>query len=174
MIWEWIGHFKAVGLYAIAPLVALSIVNLIVASLIAYYARIDLSSSQLFGLSFGGIGIAVGLLMGFSRDSVVGAVLPALLTFLSTFAVYQFGKSAYQRWRPVLPVALFCLVFGTICGAVFGASERNSYVEHQRRYEEWRIQYEKVEIPTRAKLLAKQLGLTEEKPKAATPSKPTP
>lgn len=156
---EWLGHFEAVALYALAPLVVLSILNLVVAGAIAWIAKLRLADALMLGLSFGGIGIAVGLLVGLSRDSVVGAVVPALLTFVSTFAVYQFGKDSYQKWRPVLPVALFCLVLGTICAAAFGASERNSFVERTRRYEEWRIQYEKVEIPTRARLLEKEFSL---------------
>jgi hypothetical protein len=162
---EWIGHFQAVALFAIAPLIVFSILNLIAARALAWYAGIRPADALLYGLSFGGIGIVVGLMVGLSRDSVVGAVIPALLTFLSGFTVYQFGKTSYQRWRPVLPVALFCLMLGTICAAVFGASERNSFVEHTRRYDEWRIQYEKIEIPMRARLLEKQLGLPSEKPK---------
>jgi len=156
---EWIGHFEAVLLYGIAPLVIFSALNSLVIGGLARSSRIAMRDAQILGLSFGGIGIAVGLLTGLSRDSVVGAVIPALLTFLSTFAVYQFGKDAYQNWRPMLPIALFCLVFGTICAAVFGASERNSFVDRTRRYEEWRLQYEKVQLPIRRKQLEHQLNL---------------
>lgn len=162
---EWLGHFEAIALYALAPLIALSILNAAVASIIARLAKLKVGDTLLLGLSFGSIGIAAGLMVGLSRDSVVGAVLPALLTFISTFAVYQFGKDAYQKWRPILPVAILCLVIGTLCAAAFGASERNSFVEHNRRYDEWRIQYEKLEIPLRVRVLEKELGL---------PAKPEP
>jgi hypothetical protein len=168
---EWLGHFEAVALYAVAPILAFSLLNLIVALSLARLAKIRAADAILYGLSFGGIGIVVGLMVGLSRDNVVAAVVPALLTFLSGFTVYQFGKDSFRRWRPVLPVALFCLMLGTICAAVFGASERNTFVDRTRKYEEWRIQYEKVEIPTQLRVLQKQLGLPAEAPKDAETKK---
>jgi vacuolar-type H+-ATPase subunit I/STV1 len=156
---EWFGHFEAALLYGIAPLIVFSALNSLVVAGLVRGSNIEMRDAQGLGLSFGGIGIAVGLLTGLSRDGVVGAVIPALLTFLSTFAVYQFGKDTYRDWRPILPIALFCLVFGTICAAVFGASERNSFVDRTRRYEEWRLQYEKVQLPIRREQLEQQLKL---------------
>jgi hypothetical protein len=156
---EWLGHFEAVALYALAPLFVFSFMNAVVAYFVAVFAKLKLGDTVLLCLSFVSIGIATGLMVGLSRDSVVGAVLPALLTFVSSFAVYQFGKDAYQKWRPILPTAIFCLVLGTLCAAAFGASERNSFVEKNRRYEEWRIQYEKLEIPIQARILEKKFNL---------------
>lgn len=160
---DLIGHFKATLYYGIVPVAVFSILNFLVAWLIAHFGSIAKREACIYGLSFGAIGIAVGLLTGLSRESVVGAVVPALLTFLSGFAVYEFGKSSYQELRPVLPIALVCLILGTICAAVFGASERNSYNQRVHRYEEWRLNYEKVELPIRREQLEQQLKLTPEK-----------
>jgi uncharacterized protein YqgC (DUF456 family) len=164
---EWLGHFQNVALYALAPFIAFSAVNWIVAAALARYAKVDSKNAQLLGVCFGAIGIAVGLLMGASREAVVGTIVPALLTFLSGFAVYQFGKDAYAKWRPILPIALCCLVLGTICAVSFGGSQRNAFNERQRRYEEWRINYEQLQIPLSRKKLESQLfpGGAEDKKK---------
>jgi hypothetical protein len=172
-MWQWIEsfaltwaeHFLAVIFYGIIPFAVFSALNFLIASLFARRYQIDLADARLLGLSFGAIGIAAGLFVGASRESVVGTVVPALLTFMSGFAVYQFGKESYERWRPALPVALVCLVIGAICAATFGASQRNHYIESQRRYEEWKMQYEKLELPLRVRQLEKQLGLTPDQAK---------
>jgi hypothetical protein len=157
---EYWGYFAATFWYGILPLISFSFLNLVCAYAIAKATSIDLPASLRFGVSYGGIGIAVGLLTGLSRESAVGTVIPAVLTFLSGIAVYQFGAESDQNIRPVLPIALLCLILGTICAAVFGSSERNSYDKLTHRYEEWRLNYEKVELPIRREQLERELKLT--------------
>jgi hypothetical protein len=151
--------FVSALLHGIAPFIAIAIVNFLAATLIAWFAGEDATDAQLLGVAFGGIGAAVGLFMGASRDSVVGTVVPALLTLLSSVAVYQFGADAYRRWRPVLPIALFCLVLGAVGAGAFGASERERSIDRSHEYDEWRVQYEKLQIPLQLKKLERDLGL---------------
>lgn len=162
------GHLKATFWYGIAPLIIFSVLNYVLACVVARIANVDKPSSRLFGISFGGIGIAVGLLTGLSRAAAIGAVVPALLTFISGFVIYVLGTSSEPKWRSALPIALLCMVFGTICSTVYGSSERNSYDQRTHRYEEWRLNYEKVQLPVSRELLEKKLKLIAKKPDSSS------
>jgi hypothetical protein len=161
---EYFAHFEVMLLYGIIPILLISTLNLVISASLSSFSSINTRESIMIGISFGAIGAAVGLLLGGSQDGVVGTVIPALLTFISSFAVYQFGQEAYSQWRPILPIALLTLVFSTVCGATFGASLRNSFLENGRKYDQWKTEYERVKLPIEKKKLEKQLGFTPEPP----------
>jgi hypothetical protein len=172
---DYIVHFVDAARYGLIPFLVILVVNLVTVAAMVGLGRLvglpqnDVRMFDVLMLSacFGAIGIGIGLFLGGSRDPVVSSVVPALLTFLAAFGIYQFGKESYQPWRPVLPIALFSLILCTVCAAAFGASHRNTYLKSLRDYEEWKINYERVQIPLEYKKLEKELGLAPEKDKLA-------
>ncbi|KAF0123679.1 MAG: hypothetical protein FD152_3258 [Xanthobacteraceae bacterium] len=132
-------------------------------------------------LTFAIAGIVVGYFVGASRQPVVAALLPAILTLIGAIAAYAFGKDSLVELRPVVGYALAALMLGALSGTVHGQSVRavalaaeeirNQQKEAMnRRYEEWRLNYERVELPLRLETLRKQLGL----PIVQTPPTPRP
>jgi lysylphosphatidylglycerol synthetase-like protein (DUF2156 family) len=70
--------------------------------------------------AFSLLGLVTGYLTGFSREPVVGAVLPAALSLIGGMAVFMIGKDASSRQAVSLSVFIFTLglVLGTGWGAV--------------------------------------------------------
>ena len=99
--------------------------------------------------------------MGASRDSVVGTIVPAFLTVVSGLAAYQFAApgKVYETWRKSLPVAIACMFLAAAAGATFGSAMRNQQEEAVRRYEDWKLRYEQVELPIEAEQWRQKLGL---------------
>lgn len=67
----------------------------------------------------------LGVFIGASRDPVVGAALPALITFISGLMAYLFSKDEMSQWRPTIPIAILALVAAASAGGFFGGAARN-------------------------------------------------
>jgi hypothetical protein len=76
-------------------------------------------------LSFGMLGITIGYLSGLSRESVVGAVLPAVLSLVAGVAVLAMGKKLYAHL--LVSKAVFALSFMLLLGATIGAERRETF-----------------------------------------------
>lgn len=161
--------------YGVGPFLLIVSICLIIAAPFSIGGKFKLPPLMILAFSFSSLGTGIGLFIGGSRDSVVSTVVPALLTFISAFTVYQFEKSERPEFRNVLPIALAMLVLSTVFGASFAASLRGEYVQAERRYEEWRLNYETVELPLRLAQLRRDLGLAAEPApeKPATSPSPT-
>lgn len=130
------------------------------------------------------VGSLVGLLLGSSRDPAVQAIVPALVTLLTGYLGWTLRKEAHAdqgalsgmfsaakegQARGETPIefvtvlvfaAITGLMTATAAGTMWGASLRLSAQDDERRYEEWRLGYEKMELPIQVELLRRQAGLT--------------
>lgn len=177
----FLGHLEVAFKYGFMPFLIIQIISIIMLSIISVVFGICRRYIFVIGLSFSSLGAGIGLFMGTARESVVGLVVPALLTFISAFAVYQFDKKADTDLRNALPVAIALLVLSTVCGAMFGAAVRTENVDAERKYAEWRLRFENVELPLELEQLRRELGLSAgpaaEKPAptaAPSPTRPPP
>lgn len=111
-------------------------------------------------------GSVLGLLLGASREPAVQAFLPALITLLAGVIFYalpnedsviSFGSiigadtssdigSLSYRAEFVI-TAISSLMIAAVMGSFWGGSIRSIKEQDLNRYEEWRIQYEQIEIP---------------------------
>lgn len=141
--------------YGIAPLVTINILSVLLGVAAGWAFGLRVRDVALLCLAFGAIGAATGLFMGASRDSAVGAIVPAFLTVVSGLAAYQFSArgKVYEAWRTSLPVGIACMFLAAAAGATFGAGMRKQHLDGVHLYEEWRYRYENLEIP----LLTEQL-----------------
>jgi hypothetical protein len=74
-------------------------------------------------LSFATLGFVTGDIMGSSRDSVVGEVLPAVLALLAGVAVYIVGSKGIEAQMSVASIVL-CFAVTLFIGSLFGAQLR--------------------------------------------------
>ena len=74
-------------------------------------------------LTFSLLGFVTGEIMGQSRESAVGAVLPAVLTLLGGVAIYLIGSKGVQTQAMVASM-VFCFAIALLMGTVYGARLR--------------------------------------------------
>ena len=118
----------------------------------------------------------LGLLLGASREPAVQAFLPALITLLAGVIFYSlpkekslesFGLIITSKKSPesrepefkaeFVVAAISTLMLSSVMGSFWGGSIRSIKENDQREYEEWRIQYESIQIPANAQ----ELGILE-------------
>jgi|SoiMethySBSTD1v2_1073268.scaffolds.fasta_scaffold2528137_1 K+-sensing histidine kinase KdpD len=147
--------------FGIAPLLSIEIISVLIGLAAGLAFKLSPRQAAILCLAFGAIGAVTGLFMGASRDSVVGTIVPAFLTVVSGLAAYQFAApgKVYETWRKSLPVAIACMFLAAAAGATFGSAMRNQQEEAVRRYEEWKLRYEQVELPIEAEQWRQKLGL---------------
>jgi hypothetical protein len=81
-------------------------------------------------LAFAMLGLVTGTLAGFSREPVVGAVLPAVLSLVGGLAIYLIG--AQRADRSLVGLSVIALAFDLFVGATWGAVLRNSDEEYRQ------------------------------------------
>jgi hypothetical protein len=74
-------------------------------------------------LTFALLGFVTGEIMGQSRESAVGAVLPAVLTLLGGLVIYLIGSKGAQTQAIVTSMA-FCFAIALLAGSLYGAQLR--------------------------------------------------
>jgi hypothetical protein len=95
-------------------------------TLIVRYAGLSRKSFALLFLSiltFALLGFVTGEIMGQSRESAVGAVLPAVLTLLGGIVIYLIGSKGIQTQAVVSSMA-FCFALALLGGTLYGARLR--------------------------------------------------
>lgn len=107
--------------------------SLIVSSLLALVVTIVVRSLRLpttgfwslflAVLAFSLLGFVTGQIMGQSRESAVGAVLPAVLTLLGGVAIYLIGSKGAQA-QAIVSSMLFCFSITLLAGSLYGARLR--------------------------------------------------
>ncbi len=110
-------------------------------------SRIRIQDSIPAIIAFGTLGGLIGLFTGASKTPVVGSLLPALLTFMAGILTYLFTRDSLSELRPIIPYCIISLIAAGIFGGFFGSEIRKTHIVGERRYEEWRLRYEKVELP---------------------------
>ena len=77
-------------------------------------------------LAFSMLGFVTGEVMGVSRESAVGTVVPAVLTLLGGVAVYLVGSKGAEAQANVSAMVL-CFAVALLIGSLFGARVRVEY-----------------------------------------------
>lgn len=72
-------------------------------------------------LMFGVFGSVLGVLTGVSKESVVGVLLPPLITAVVGFVGYLTAAKIDTEVRQLVPLAIVNLLLCTLCGAFYGA-----------------------------------------------------
>lgn len=107
-----------------------------------------------FASAFASLGALVGLFLGASRVGVVGAILPALITFVAGYLAYLFTHDSKIVNRHIVPACILTLIFSASTGAFYGSSIRGLKEENQRVWDKATMHYEKVELPLQYNRLA--------------------
>jgi hypothetical protein len=96
--------------------------------------------------AFGLLGGITGYSVGASRVPVLGLVLPAMLTLCSAVLGYLFSKEQLKTWRLVIPFCIIVLSINSYIGLFIGSEMRGKFEEYDKKYAEWLLYYEKVEL----------------------------
>jgi len=135
----------------------------------------------IFILVFGLLGAVIGVLTGSSRESVVGSVLPAILTLITAFLTFSFTSEGLKPVRTVIPYCLFALLLNTVYWVYIGSKIRTDaetspyYV--QRAHNELRFERIDLELEKAQKFKAAGLPLPSSSavnPIVASPNRPQP
>jgi hypothetical protein len=121
--------------YSILILFLVSIVGnglvfLIYRYLLNRFLTINISTSafNLFVISvgFSFLGLVIGILTGLSSSAVVGAIVPAFLTFIGVIATYIFisNTGSISTNKPIAVLCVVFLSFYLMVGAIAGIKER--------------------------------------------------
>lgn len=99
-------------------------------------------------LMFASLGGTLGIFVGASQTPVVGDLLPALLTFVSGLLAYVVTKkdSPVSGWRRAMPFCIVALLFAALTTSFLGSSIRGDKEERDKRYNEWLLEFEKVDL----------------------------
>ena len=92
--------------------------------------------------AFSMLGLVTGTLAGFSRESILGAVLPAVLSLVGGLAIYLIGKENGNRILVSMCVLAlsFCLFLGSTWGAILrqtAEDARKSVLRSRNSGERW-------------------------------------
>jgi hypothetical protein len=157
---------QLLNLWVLNFFLTMLIVCVTVASLATFVLRIASSPRRSPGilflavLSFSVLGFVTGSLMGDSQTSVVGTVLPAVLTLLGGVAVYMIGSKGVEP-QVVVSGLILCFALTLLAGSVFGLQLRvefNAEVVAPWRLREMDIALEKNKLALEAQRLADYLS----------------
>jgi hypothetical protein len=126
-----------------APLLITSVIFSFICSL---FSRHSVRMTLPLILAFGFMGGVAGFSAGLSRVPVVGTVIPAMLTLVSGFLGYLFGKEHLKEWRLVIPFCILIFTFNSLIGLFIGSQMRGKSEDYERQYNEWLLHYEKVDL----------------------------
>lgn len=84
----------------------------------------------LVALAFSILGMVTGYLTGFSRESAIGAVLPAVLSLMGGLMIFLVGKS--QESRSIVSISMIVFSFTLLLGAGWGAVMRDTAEEYKK------------------------------------------
>lgn len=116
------------------------------------------------------LGIVTGYVTGLSRESAVGAVLPAVLGLVGGVSVYILGVKAVQQQSLVVGVLSafsLCLLLGIVCGSKLRGDAERVYIS-----QEYRNYVEAVEQNVKLKRLVYQKQLIDAREAAKLPPDP--
>lgn len=156
--------------YGFFPAATFMAVGIAVVFILArFVSKVRTPQLAIFLITFGALGGVLGYATGNSRQPVVGAVLSSLLTLLAATLTYLFGKEQNKQWQPLLPHCILVLVLNTFFGLFVGGTMREKREALERRYDEWRFQYQHVYVE-----MQKAAGLEAVKTQHLTPSQVAP
>lgn len=132
-------------------------------------ARIVAISTMAFAL----IGMVTGFMTGLSREPVVGAVIPAVLSLVGGLGIYLNGRGD-DGPNFLVPGSVAALALSILVGALWGAEERGHWNQMEaasaqvRQSPEYLVRQAEVEAYVR--MHRRQLGLPESPPITPQPA----
>lgn len=125
----WVGFIKLFNVlyYRILPIVILSLLSYAIWWVIERL-RSRLSEhtpevrSAALGFSF--VGIAIGIMVGMSREPIAHIGIPGFLGLVTAFAAYAFAKDSLDQFRPYAVPIIMTLSMTLVFGVYFGAALR--------------------------------------------------
>ncbi len=112
------------GTAVVVPLILAAIATIIVR--VGKPAGVSAGTVFFAIFAFSVLGFVAGKVMSNSRDSAVGAVLPAVLTLLGGVTVYVMGVKE-ARFQGQVSAMLLCFALSLFIGSHFGAQLRYDY-----------------------------------------------
>jgi hypothetical protein len=125
---------------SVAVLASLAIVAIRASS------RVQIPGGIPFVIAFTALGVTTGMSAGNSREPVVGALLPAMLTLVSGLLTYLFSKESLANWRQLIPYSIIVLAVGSLVGLSLGSTLRKRLEEDDRAYARALLRYQSVDL----------------------------
>ncbi|MBZ9746790.1 hypothetical protein LB516_16190 [Mesorhizobium sp. CO1-1-7] len=123
--------------------------------------KVALAQALFFGFPFAVLGVTVGFVTSLSRESAVGAVLPAILSLVGGVGVYLVSRGGRSAITSAVSVVMLCVSFSA--GIGYGSRAR---VENEQISLSWRAQVASATREANIKKYRKSIGLDD------TPSQP--
>lgn len=155
----WIA-FK-VGLLPIG--IAITLCTLPIYLLARLVSRLSVSGQLIFLLAFGSLGGLLGYSAGASQQSIIGTVLPTLLTLITFLLGYIFSKDSLPELKPLIPYCLLVLILNPFFCLFLGGRVKRENADFEREYNRRLLYYEKVELEVEKAKQLKAIGAGEAK-----------
>ena len=97
-------------------------------------------------LAFSVLGVTVGFSTAYSRAPAVGAVLPALITFIAGVLTYSVTKEGMAVFRPLLPHCITVVSLAALIGLSIGGTARSSFDEYEHQLAKDLLRYQHVNL----------------------------
>ena len=152
-------HYNIIRFVILPLLLAVAVITLPLLVLFRSSARQTTDHAWLFIIVFGLLGGISGLCTGASRESVVGSVLPSLLTLMTALCGYAFTKDGLAKMRSVLPFSLIALLLAAVYCAFVGSKIRFENELYSAKEQRNLLYYERVDLETAKAIQLKALGV---------------
>ena len=149
----WIA-FK-VGLLPIG--MAIFMATLPIYLLAKFVSKAKVSGQFVFLLAFGSLGGLLGYSAGASQQSIIGTVLPTLLTLITLLLGYIFSKDTLPHLKQVIPFCLVALILNAFFCLFLGGRVKRANNDFEREYNKRLLYYERVELEVEKARLLKEL-----------------
>lgn len=126
--------FRLLVLPVVVSAIAISVV------LIAVYRLLQPKepfAPTVFIIVFGVLGGVFGVCVGSSRESVVGTVLPGILTLLTAILTFAFTKDSTAKIRSVIPYSLIALLVMSLHWTFMGSKIRFEFEYRMHPVSAW-------------------------------------
>lgn len=120
-------------------------------------------------LAFSCLGVVTGFASGNSREAVLGAVLPALLTLVSGLIGYLFSKDGLSAMRPAIPHCILVLCVGALLGLALGSNLRGKFDQNARQYQQFLLRFQQIDLKCEKALFLAKLEVWKRQELAAIP-----
>lgn len=111
-----------------------------------FLGKIQIPGQGITIASFAALGGVIGVVTGASKSPTVGALLPALLTFITALLGVMFSQDKLSEYRPIIPYCIMVLILTSYFGLFAGSSIRGKDEDFQRNYNEWLLDFQNVKL----------------------------
>lgn len=127
--------------------VAIAICTFSVYVLARFVSKLKVTNQFIFLTGFGVLGGLLGYSAGASQQSIIGTVLPTLLTLITILLGYLFAKEEKPSpLQPIIPHCLLTLMISSLLCLFLGGIVKKQNEKYRSDYNEWLLRYEKVEL----------------------------